>query len=95
MPLVRKLIDLSTAHLTKEVARQLTGNELDLPTSVKQDEYGFLIAVLPKGDSTEDQGARYPQCIQDAIKLARLHGADFILYDRDAEKIDDLPAYDW
>jgi hypothetical protein len=86
-----KALELSTAHLEEQVARGLSANTLTLPTSVKQDEYGYIICVLAHGDRDED----YPSCIRPHLDLARASGCSYLSYDRDAEVIPGFPAWTW
>lgn len=88
---VRSILELSTGHLTEKTASEMALNLIELPSSLKQDENGYFLAVHPDPECD----ASYPDCIQPHLALARDNNCDFILYDRDAALTPGLPAWDW
>lgn len=86
-----KTLELSTGHLEEQVARDLSANVLQLPTSVKKDEYGFMVYVLSDGD----RDVEYPACMRQHLTLARAAGCSYLSYDRDAGILEGVASYDW
>lgn len=93
---IRKVLDLSTMHLTPEVLEDLTGFDGVVAYTL---DIGYLLWVP---EDPEDHAADYgdeEECdgVPDhvlAIQLyARRHGADYVLLDRDGPKNEELPTF--
>lgn len=91
----RPLIEISTAHLTQADAQRLE-SERELATPgirLMDDEYGFFLAVPP---ADHPYGVEQcPESVGRCLAWAREQGAAFLLIDRDAEEVADLPSYEW
>jgi erythromycin esterase-like protein len=86
-PHVRRFLDIAAAHLDDEAVTHLqqfgSGNTAET-------EHGWWVQVPVEPHSDTD----YPQALRDAFAAARERGCRYILFDADAEPLDDLPVYD-
>ena len=104
MPRLSSTLTLSTVHLTEEVAAawDAAANSASADTWQSKftqgaTEYGFFIYVpgLPMHDMP-DRADLLPPCLKDAVRLARTYGAEYLVFDRDEDVLEDeLPTYDW
>jgi hypothetical protein len=96
---VRSYLDLSTSHL-----RESTREKLDEmghfsahgdPTSfmVAPTGYGWFVSAVP-ADKDREEEDEIPDDLWAAMLHAKAHGADHILFDRDADTDADLPTYE-
>jgi len=90
---VRRLLDLSTAHLPEH----LGSHGLSTHDGVIAYElpHGWLMWVPPDPPT---HAADYPDVPPEVLAIqryARRLGCDFVLFDADAEQVDDLPTWDW
>ena len=89
---IRALLDLSTAHLNAATCRTL--NSYDGVTAYET-LYGWLMHV-PADDVDElAHSGDWPPELLPIVKLARINGCDYILFDRDAPETDLLSTFDW
>jgi len=89
---IRKFLDLSTAHLSEHACAQL--NTYD-GVNVYDTTYGWLMYVPEQdADGLSETGA-WPAELLPILKLAHANGCASILFDRDAAKTDLLPTFDW
>lgn len=88
-----QLLVLSTSHLTEETAEGLVAGSAFVPVSVKLDEYGFFLSTLPARQDLARNAV--PADLMACLKKGDELGCGYVLFDRDAAVIDDLPAYDW
>lgn len=86
-PTIHRMLDLSTAHLPPEARAELNNYE---GVTAREYEYGWLLYVPPRLGS----GADYPDFINDIWRYATKHDCRYVLLDRDAEEITDLPTYE-
>lgn len=98
-PTLRTFLDLSTAHLTKTTREFLDncattmanrGSQnpmIDAPIVALAD-FGWWVFATPDGHP------RWPVDLKACILLARGLGADYLLFDADAEVVDGLPVYE-
>ncbi len=89
---LRLMADLSTGHLRPSTREFLTsaaddGNE---GFSCGVTQYGWFVTVM---ELDEEKAEDYPEDLVAAWKYAAAIGADFILFDRDADGMTDLPYY--
>jgi hypothetical protein len=104
---VRRVLDASTEHLPRQIAAQLPSwpGVIAYPLSTSDEHFGWLLWVP---DDPEARAAEYPddpdsEDSQDGVpaevltlwRYARSLGCDYVLLDRDAERIDGLPTWDW
>jgi hypothetical protein len=90
---IRTVLDLSTAHLPEPLGSHGLADEdgviaYPLP-------YGWLMWVPPDPD---EHAADHPDLPPDVLTIqryARRLGCDYVLFDRDAERVDDLPTWNW
>jgi len=95
--MIRQFLDLSTAHITAQTNHLLTALcETDewpfygeVP-NVNNLHYGYLIHVHCDPANTE-----WPDDLKAVVALARKSKCDYIMLDRDADQLDNLPVYDW
>lgn len=88
---ILKMLDLSTSHVSKETAQTLDEAPDGTINAYQKDEYGWFVWVPP----TEWERADQPADLLAAFAYARTQQCDWIMFDRDAEIIDDLPSFDW
>jgi hypothetical protein len=93
----RRLLDVSTAHLCPSTREELTGwdwaHSSALPGGPYSD-YGWLIWVpTDLAEYAADGGSPVPADLLHVLAYAQHHGAEFILFDRDAAAHDGLPLY--
>lgn len=89
---IRSFLDLSTAHLSAATCRIL--NSYDGVTAYET-PHGWLMHI-PEQDADElSHDGDWPPEILPIINLARTHGCDYILFDKDAPESDLLPTFDW
>jgi len=89
---IRTLLDLSTAHLSQETCRDLNSYE---GVTAYETKYGWLM-YIPAQDAAElAHNGDWPPELLPIVNLARTHGCDYILFDRDAPETNLLPTFDW
>ncbi|MFZ3482132.1 hypothetical protein [Sphingomonas sp. 3-13AW] len=97
---------ISTGHLTEEVHLVLNGaisapwfNQISM---FPPREYGWFISVpetddidpTPPGEEVDPSGYfGIPESLRACFDVARADGAEWILFDRDEEEIEELPFY--
>jgi len=94
MPVIRPLLDLSTAHLPEHLG---TGGLATTPGVIAHPtDCGWLMWVPDDPDeSATAMSDTVPAVVLAIQRYARIHGCDYVLFDADAARIDDLPAWDW
>lgn len=95
--MIEKMLVLSTAHLAPEVAR-----DIDNPSSIEAQEWREALIVYPHGEYgwliyIPDHGidADLPPSLEACIALARAHSCSWLLLDRDAAEVSNIPTYEW
>jgi len=102
-PVILKMLELSTAHITAHDATALSvkanyPDDTDGPLPrVIAHEYGWLMAVPARDneDLTDGELAREYPSVHAAVTYARRAGCQWVYFDRDAEEDENLPAYTW
>lgn len=90
MPNIRKLLDLSTAHLPQEILENLPS----LPATVAHaTEYGAFLWV--PNDPDEGFVEMPPPEVLRVQLYARSLDCDYVLFDVDAEIDPNLPTWEW
>lgn len=90
MPTIHDLLELSTAHLPPQLAGQLSS----IPGGhACATVYGWLMWIPDPSD--EPNPARGGDVLGRIQRYAQALGCVYVLFDRDAEIIDDLPHWDW
>ena len=106
---IERMMCLSTAHIDKETSEGLSlgiaaddyGDPNERPFDVPEwfshlvvyphGEYGWLIRV-PEEDAEREA---CPEGLDKCLVYAAKRDCHWLLLDRDADQIDDLPAYEW
>ncbi len=90
-PNLRSFMDLSTAHLSLSTREWLERCAIE-------DNYSHWVASTPYGFFTycdeENAEDSIPADAFACMTYARQHGADYILFDRDADQLTDLPTFE-
>lgn len=94
MPVIRKFLDLSTAHLPQHI---MNGPLNSFENVVAYDtQYGALLWVPDDPQESNDGMDESVPAEVLAVQLyARSLGCDYVLFDRDADTDDALPTWDW
>lgn len=82
-------LTISTGHLTKETVNGWAVAE-EYPV-IANYEYGLFVAVADATFVLSD----FPADLATCIDYAKKHGASVIRFDRDADRIDELPFFEW
>lgn len=91
---VHQIPVISTGHLTQEVAERLTANGDKNPwCPCAEWEFGFFLYL----DEPEAGLEEPPQCLLDIRDWLKASGftACWVRLDCDADRVPDLPFYDW
>lgn len=87
---IRKFLTLSTAHVTDDTRRILDESKLtDWPVFGFQGVFGWVIFCHEEKDET------IPEDLWRVLEYARAKGCEYVMFDADADMIDDLPTYEW
>jgi len=88
-----KLLALSTSHLTAATAKAMEACPQDVGVLVATFEEGFFVSA----SRAPDPGVGDPEYLSlwTVCAFARKHGYQYVLMDRDANVVPELPAYDW
>ena len=87
---IRKFLTLSTSHVTNDTRRILDESKLtDWPVFGFQGVFGWVIYAHEETDET------IPEELWRVMQYARANGCDYIMFDADADMIDDLPHFEW
>lgn len=74
--------------------KRWSGNDqLPLPAYTTDGAAGFDFNAALEGPVVLQPGER--KCLRACVDYAKAHNCDFILFDRDAEVIANLPSYSW
>ncbi len=90
---IRRILDISTAHVTAETARMLEDGEAGPTTLQHPRGFGFLVYVPSDPDEPLDENI--PDDLKTVMLHAREYNCDWIMFDRDGMVINDLPEFDW
>lgn len=82
---ILKVLDLSTAHLSEEDSSLMNSGPLPV---VMVGTYGFLVTTTEECETDLES-------LNDCIIYARSKGCSYILFDADADPVEDLPEYEW
>lgn len=90
MPTIN-MLDISTAHVSRETATMLDGAPAIMITAYQKNGYGWFVWVPP----ADFERTHTPDDLSKVFAYAREQKCDWVMFDRDAEIIDDLPSFDW
>ena len=97
-----KAVRLSTAHVSRDTARWLDG--LGVVSAAGEPPagspiltcaatgYGWMVSAAPPGDGAQEG---VPSDLAALRTLARDADASFLVFDRDDDVVEGLPAFDW
>jgi hypothetical protein len=88
-----KLLALSTGHLTAATAKLMTAAPQDVGVLVATFEEGFFVSAMRAPDPKH--GDPEYLSLWTVCEFARKQGYQYLLLDRDADRIAELPDYDW
>ena len=90
---ISKMITLSTAHLSPDTMDKLDADYSSVPPCFKKDKFGYF--VLSNKDVMEDCGddEYFPKDLKQCVEFARLHDCDWIMFDGDADEVEELDVY--
>ena len=89
---VSTMLTLSTAHLDKETADDLSNGFSFGQTVYEKHVYGWWIALHDQSDPLEK--VKSPS-LRAVLERAKSLGCEWLMLDADGEILDDLPSYDW
>jgi hypothetical protein len=94
---IRKLLILSTGHVSKETADLLNGHNSTWPcVGGPYSEHGWFVYCHEEQGSLEVPRDFIPDDLFAVMTYAReKHGAHNVLLDCDGDRVDDLPYYEW
>lgn len=84
------LLELSTAHLSKEAAENLDGLDPQDFVAYAKYDYGWFVPVLDRVNLNN-----LPDSLREIMFLAKGLGVDWIMFDQDADVHPSLPIYSW
>jgi len=95
--MIRRILDLTTAHLTKRTADSLWDGECyaSLAIEVGGAEPAFVLLNVPPIDEGDEPFADWPADLKAVALFARAHDCDFVKFDVDGLEVDGLPTYEW
>ena len=89
---ITKMLTLSTAHISGDVAAALTvepeRNEMGLSVYLLKG-YGWLIYV------PDYETNNVPECLKKCLELAKTNECEWLRLDCDGELVDELEKFDW
>jgi hypothetical protein len=92
--MIRTILDLSTAHLPAHLGGRALSGE-DGVIAYELEGYGWLMWVPPDPDGHAADHPALPAQVLAIQRYASERGCDFVLFDRDADILSDLPTWDW
>lgn len=90
---VRKFLDASTAHLPQNICELL--DSYDGVIAYEHGEYGWLLWVPDDVDEHATDYLDIPDEVLVVQRFARNLDCDYVLLDRDADRVDGLPTWEW
>lgn len=90
---LRKFLELCTAHLPEDVAKQINQG-LFPKTPAYTNEYGWVFHVPESVQDCRDMGVTDAAFLQ-IMAFAIFMDADYVMFDGAVELVDWLPVYDW
>lgn len=85
------MLVLSTAHLSQSTAANFSA--CCAWTHFEKGEYGWFVYVPV--DAADTEGPDVPLELRSAMHVARTHGYQWVMYDRDGPEMEELPTYEW
>ena len=101
---IMKVLVLSTAHITEadnykleaQQEQQVSAME-GLNLNPSRDEYGMWVytGYADDEDKLTFTNAGFSPAVYDVLQLGLANGCAYVRFDRDGEKLKDLPLFDW
>jgi hypothetical protein len=92
MPAIRQFLDLSTAHLPKDIRDALSAQPGVVAYALT---YGWLMWVPDDPDGHCADGEQpVPDVVLTIQRYARERDCDYVLFDADADQVEGLPTWD-
>jgi hypothetical protein len=89
---IQKVLVLSTGHLPQEVMEDLgEGSALTQKYLIAPYEYGAFVWVPTDWSSTDF----LPKELRDALDFAGIRYCQWVRFDSDGPRVDDLPYWEW
>lgn len=93
-PLILKMLDMSTGHMTREDAEFLTKEAHGGTAPVYElSEYGWLVYVGEIEDNWPDDALS--PAFRKVLEWAAKMYCDYVRFDRDGRVYEFLPTFDW
>lgn len=95
---ITKTLELSTAHISKETNRLFERDEVEVvfySKGANQEQVGWLMQVPVQDDKDAHIPDDLPEELYAIIAIAQENECQWIMFDRDADKIDSLSVFDW
>ena len=90
----QRMLCLCTNHVSKETAGLMDSNSIEEVILYVKGEYGWFV-YIPDSIKFELDEDKIPQDLYQCMEFACDNGFDWIMFDRDVETINELPAYEW
>jgi len=90
---LRKFLELSTAHVPEDVAKQIDQGLFPKPPAYTN-EYGWVFHVPETVQDCLDMGVTDESFLR-IMALAIIWDADYVMFDQAVEPVKWLPSYDW
>ncbi|WP_017815128.1 DUF5983 family protein [Paenibacillus shenyangensis] len=85
------MLAISTAHIEPTVLEKMNDGENVGCIYYAKEGYGFFLPVV---DLLDGSAGQLPECLDQAITLARREGCTFLMIDGDVSVIEQLPEYE-
>ena len=85
---ILKMLDISTAHISKETNYKLEKDDMDGAIYVVPHYYGWFVFV-------DDEEPGTPEDLKAIFKFAKSKNCSWIKLDCDAVEYKELPTYNW
>ena len=86
---ILNMLDLSTAHISKETNDKLERDDVNGALYVIPHHYGYFVYV------PDDEEPETPKDLHEIFNLARSKKCTWLKLDCDAVEYKELPTYDW
>lgn len=87
---IRSMLVLSTGHVSDETRKILEGEAVkDWPVVGFNGVFGWVIYAH------DDDDPDIPRDLWSVFEYARSKGCDYIMFDADADTIEELPVFEW
>ncbi|RWM32602.1 MAG: hypothetical protein EOR77_21470 [Mesorhizobium sp.] len=88
--MIIQMLELSTAHLSRQTADLIEMQTDDIPIFYEKLEYGWWFPVLECSSPHT-----IPEDLKQVLDFARSLNCQWVMFDRDADQHPSLPSYEW